>query len=84
MNLTVAQVSLSGRKAVSKMSNANLLIWVAWIVHAASWFLTALEIQKAFRLAACGIWPCEGVEFQTVHHEVLATLSVITTLLFVR
>ena len=38
---------------------------------------------KAFRLAACGIWPCEGVEFQTVHHEVLATLSLITTLLFV-
>jgi len=41
------------------------------VVHAASWFLTALEIQeigapvvgwKAFRLAACGIWPCEGVE----------------------
>jgi hypothetical protein len=71
MNLTVAQASLSGRKAVGTISNANLLILVAWIVHLASWFLTALEIQeigapvagwKAFRLAACGIWPCEGVE----------------------
>ena len=93
MNLTVAHISPSGRKAVGAMSNANLLILAAWIVHLTSWFLPALEVQdirapvagwKAFRLAACGIWPCEGVEFQTVHHEVLATLSVITTLLFVR
>ena len=92
MNLTVAHISLSGRKAVSTMSNPNLLILVAWIVHVASWFLPALEVQeirapvagwKAFRIAACVIWPCEDVQFQTVHHSVLATLSVMTTLFFV-
>jgi hypothetical protein len=70
----------------------HLSILVAWIVHVASWFLTAVEVQevytpvagwKAFRLAACAIWPCEGVEFQTQGHAVLATISVITTLFFV-
>ena len=79
-------------KPVSTMSNLSLLILTAWIVHVASWFLTALEVQeihasvagwKAFRLAACAIWPCEGVQFQTPGHAVLATLSVITTLFFV-
>jgi hypothetical protein len=92
MNLTGAHISLSGRKAVSTMSTSRLLILGAWIIHVASWFLTAVEVQethtpvagwKAFRLAACAIWPCEEVQFQTVHHEVLATLSVITTLFFV-
>ena len=71
MNLTVAHISPAGRKAVGTMSNPSLLILAAWIVHLTSWFLPALEVQdirapvagwKAFRLAACGIWPCEGVE----------------------
>jgi hypothetical protein len=74
------------------MSNPNHLTLGAWIVHVASWFLPACRVQdigapvagwKAFRLAACAIWPSEEVQFQTVHHEVLATLSVITTLFFV-
>jgi hypothetical protein len=38
---------------------------------------------KAFRLAACAVWSCEDVQFQTVHHAVLATTSAITTVLFV-
>jgi hypothetical protein len=46
MNSTAAHISLPGRKAVSTMSYPNLLIWVAWIAHAASWFLTAVEIQE--------------------------------------
>jgi len=36
MNLTVAHISLSGRKAVGTMSNPNLLILAAWIVHLTS------------------------------------------------
>jgi len=38
---------------------------------------------KAFRLAACAIWPSEEVQFQTPGYAVVATLSVITTLFFV-
>ena len=76
------------------MKKANLLILAAWIVHVASWFLPALKADaenfrppvvgwKAFRLAACALWPCGDVQFQTVHHAVLATASVATTLFFV-
>jgi hypothetical protein len=73
------------------MKKPTLLICTAWILHAAAWFLPVLKGQdfrpptvgwKAFRLAACAIWPCKGVQFETVHHEVLATVSVVTTLLF--
>ena len=73
------------------MRKANLLIWAAWILHVASWFLPvvkpydfheALPGWQAFRFAACAIWPC-GAEFQTVYHAVLATVSTITALLFV-
>ena len=74
------------------MKKANLLIWAAWILHVAAWFLPTLKAQdfrpsvpgwKATRLAACAIWPCGDVQFQTVHHAVLATVSVATTLFFV-
>ena len=74
------------------MNRPILLILAAWILHVASWFLPTVNRQdlsktlpgwQAFRLAACAIWPCQGVQFQTVHHEVLATLSATTTLLFV-
>ena len=78
-------------EADSTMSKPNFFILVAWILNAASWFLPVVKAQdfhgavpgwRAFRLAACGILPCNGIEFQTVHHEVLATDSVITTLFF--
>ena len=73
------------------MRKANLLIWAAWILHLASWFLPTVTPEdfqavagwQAFRLAACEIWPCGDTQFQTVHHAVLATVSTTTTLLFV-
>jgi hypothetical protein len=92
MNLTAGHISFSGRKAVGTMDISHLLILVAWIVQVVSWFLPAFIAQdigapvagwQAFRLSACAIWPCEEVQFQTLHHAVLATLSVITTLFFV-
>ena len=73
------------------MRKPNLLILAAWTLHVASWFLPVLKAQdyhevvpgwRAFRLAACAIWPCEGMQFETLHHAVLATISVITTLFF--
>ena len=73
------------------MRKANLLIWAAWILHVASWFLPTVKPHdfaavpgwQAFRFAACAIWTCGETEFQTVHHAVLATVSMTTTLLFV-
>jgi hypothetical protein len=73
------------------MRKLNLFILAAWALHVASWFLPVLKAQdyhevvpgwRAFRLAACAVWPCEGIEFETLHHAVLATISVITTLFF--
>lgn len=70
----------------------SLFVLAAWVLHLVSWFLTVVKAQdirgaivgwKAFRLAACGVWPCEGVEFQEVVYAVLATISVITTLFFI-
>jgi hypothetical protein len=74
------------------MKKPSLLILAAWALHVAAWFLPTLKAQdvrpaipgwEATRLAACAIWPCGDIQFQTVHHAVLATMSVVTTLLFV-
>lgn len=81
----------TNRVRASSMKKLNLFIVAAWIIHAISWFLTAvrpLEYSgpipgwKAFRLAACGAYHCEGIEFQTPHHAALAAASAITTVLF--
>jgi hypothetical protein len=74
------------------MRKPNALIFVAWALHLAAWFLPVVKANdvhpffpgwKAFRYAACGVWPCEGIKFQTLHHAVLATISVLTTLFFI-
>jgi len=74
------------------MRKLNPLIPLAWILHLASWFLPVVKANdvrpllpgwKAFRYAACGVWPCEGIEFQATHHAVLAAISVLTTLFFI-
>jgi len=79
-------------KAVSTISSPNRLILAAWIAYVTSWFLPAFDVQeigarvagwKAFRLATCAIWPCKDVQFKTLGHAVLATLSAMTTLFFV-
>jgi hypothetical protein len=74
------------------MKKANLFILAAWTLYLIAWFLPAVKPQqdftkpipgwKAFRLAACGAIPCDGVEFQTRHHAVLAGASAITNLIF--
>jgi hypothetical protein len=68
------------------------LVLAAWVLQLAAWFLPVVAPQdlratilgwKAFRLAACGVWPCEGIEFQEMIYAVLSTISVITTLFFI-
>jgi len=80
------------RRQSAQWRKPNLLILAAWALHVASWFLPVLKAQdyhalvpgwRAFRYASCAVWSCEGVEFQTLHHAVLATVSVLTTLFFV-
>ena len=74
------------------MRKLNPFILFAWMLYLPAWFLPVLKATdvhpvvpgwKAFRYAACGVWPCEGIEFQTLHHAVLATISVLTTLFFI-
>ena len=74
------------------MRKLNPLIFLAWIVHLVSWFLPVLKATdvhavvpgwKAFRFAACGVWPCEGIEFLTLYHAVLSTISVFSTIFFI-
>ena len=68
----------------------NLYVLVAWALHVVSWLLPAVKAPdvepvagwKAFRLATCGVLPCEGIQFDTVYHAVFATVSVVTTLFF--
>lgn len=65
----------------------------AWLVHVAAWFLPIVKgldtFPKvvpgwyAFRVASCGVWPCEDMHFDTWFGAVLSALSAITTLLFV-
>ena len=74
------------------MTRLNLFVLVSWMCQLTSWFLPAAKAPdfsvvvpgwKAFRLAACGVLPCEGIEFQGMIYAVLATISVITTLFFI-
>jgi len=70
----------------------NVLVLAAWVLHLAAWFLPVVAPQdirgtilgwKAFRLAACGVWPCGDIEFQGMIYAVLSTISAITTLFFI-
>ena len=70
----------------------QLVLKTNGIAAAFLWFLPAVKPHdfpttvsgwQAFRLAACAIWPCEGLQFDTVQQKELAGVSLITTLLFV-
>jgi hypothetical protein len=74
------------------MKKAYLLIWAAWLLHFAAWFLPvikpgefrpAIPGWQAFRYAACGVWACKGVQFDAWYYAVLSTISAITTLFFI-
>jgi hypothetical protein len=73
------------------MRKPNLIILIAWTAYVLAWFLPVLRSTDehglvrgwlATRLAACGVWRCKGIEFEALHHAVLATISVLTTVVF--
>ena len=75
------------------MRKPHLLIAIAYSVHAAAWFLPVekdgvtlphgLPGWQAFRVAACAVWPYEGITIDPWYNSVLSTMSAVTTALFV-
>ena len=75
------------------MKRPHLLISCAWLLHAAAWLLPVvkggaklperLPGWEAFRYASSAVWPIEGEKFDTRYYAVLATVSSVTTLLFI-
>jgi len=94
----VTETTALGHATGEVVQNAALrntlfvLVLAAWVLQLVAWFLPVVAPQdlrgtimgwKAFRLASCGVWPCEGLEFQGMIYSVLSTISVITTLFFI-
>ena len=75
------------------MQRQHVLIGAAWLTHAVAWFLPVaaegatfphgLPGWQAFRVASCGVWPCEDIKFEHWYNAVFATISAATTALFV-
>jgi hypothetical protein len=75
------------------MKKPNLLISCAWLLHAAAWFLpvvkdgvklpNGLPGWQAFRYAFSAVWPIDDGKFAAWYYAVLATVSAVTTLLFI-
>jgi hypothetical protein len=79
------------------MRRAHLLILFAWLLHGVSWFLPVIKENKysaslpgyaAFLWATCAFHPCETpsggyLVFDRWCGAVLASASVVTTLLFI-
>jgi hypothetical protein len=71
----------------------QLLISLAWLLHAVAWFLPVVKDMAtfprwlpgwgAFRYAASAVWPVDDSKFGTWYYAVLATVSSVTTLLFI-
>ena len=75
------------------MRRQQPLIWAAWLVYVAAWFLPivkegvtlpdGLPGWQAFRLATCAVWSCADISIDKWHKTALFTTSAVTTLLFV-
>jgi hypothetical protein len=73
-----------------KMRRQQALVFTAWLVHVVAWFLPVvkggvtlpqgLPGWQAFRVAACAVWPYEGL---TTDYAVLCVISAATTLVFI-
>jgi hypothetical protein len=74
------------------MRRHRLLIWAAWLVFTAAWFLPVVKEGvtlpqglpgwQAFRVAASAVWPLPDVTIDKWYKAVLFTVSAVTTLLF--
>lgn len=74
------------------MKRPALLLSVAWLIHAAAWFLPVVKGGvtlphgvpgwEAWLIAACALWPCKDVSFDSWYSAALSGVSAITTVLF--
>jgi len=75
-----------------KVRRQQLLIWAAWLVYVAAWFVPVVKEGvtlpdglpgwQAFRVAASAVWPLQDFTIDKWYKAVLFTVSAITTLLF--
>ena len=75
------------------MRRQQHLMWAAWLVYTAAWFLPvvkegvtwpdSLPGWQAFRVAASPVWPLADVTIDAWYKTVLFTISAVTTLLFI-
>lgn len=72
------------------MKRQYLVIAMAWLLHAASWFLTAIKIfdvrvqgWEAFLQTVWALWPSSDATFESWYGRPISAISVISTPLFV-
>jgi len=77
------------------MRRAHFLVLLAWLLHAASWFLPAVKGFLGSRLdhgvpgwsvflaATCVLRPCEGTSVDPWYGTAISVIGVVTTVLFV-
>ena len=76
-----------------KVRRQQLLIWAAWLVYVAAWFVPVVKEGvtlpdglpgwQAFRVAASAVWPLQDFTIDKWYKAVLFTISAVTTLLFI-
>jgi hypothetical protein len=77
----------------TNMRRPHILISGAWLLHSIAWFLPVVQGEvtfphglpgwQAFRVAACAVWPYEGIKVDEWYYAVLSTISAVTTPLFI-
>src|SRR5208282_6203 len=78
-----------------QMRKEHFLILLAWLLHAASWFLPAVKSFLGSRLdhgipgwsvflaGTCALRPCEGTSVDPRDGTAISVMGVVTTVLFV-
>jgi hypothetical protein len=73
-----------------KIRRANIPILIAWVLHVSAWLVPAVNIfglrfqgWQAFLVSVRAFWPSTHSDFEGWYGWMLASVSAITTLLFV-
>jgi hypothetical protein len=79
----------SALQKASRCKDSYFMIWAAWLVYVAAWFLPVVTEGKtlpdglpgwqAFRVAASAVWPIPDVTIDKWYQAVLFITSAVTT-----